>query len=499
MSSLPHITFCSIATPREGTVVILADEALAIPSRVAAWFAQDAVGRAAGIAGFSGKLGRSMDMINPAGTSFDRLVVIGTGNRAALDETAWPRIGGAVYAATQRSSQITVIADLHRTSMEPNDVGALALGTLLRSYRFDKYRTKKAEDDEAPPEKRITIMCADPAAAEQCYPDISAIADGVLLARELVNEPANALGTLEFAAQAKELTQLGVEVSILGAEEMAALGMGALLGVSQGSVRPPQLVIMRWMGGDESEPPVAFVGKGVVFDSGGLSIKPAAGMEDMKGDMGGGAAVLGTMHVLARRKAKANVVGVVGIVENMVDAHAQRPGDIVTSMSGQTIEVLNTDAEGRLVLADALWYVQHTFGPRCVIDLATLTGAMIIGLGHEHAGLFSNNDPLADQLVKAGLATDEKVWRLPLSPAYDKLIDSKNADIKNIGGRAAGSITAAQFLQRFVKDTPWAHIDIAGTAFGGSDSETNKSWASGFGVRLLDRFVRIAIEADRKN
>ncbi len=271
---------------------------------------------------------------------------------------------------------------------------------------------------------------------------------------------------------------------------MRKLKMGALLGVAQGSIRPPRLVVMRWDGGKPKDQPVAFVGKGVVFDTGGISIKPAGGMEDMKGDMGGAAAVTGLMHVLAARKAKANVIGIIGLVENMPDGNAPRPGDIVTSMSGQTIEVINTDAEGRLVLGDALWYANERFAPRFMVNLATLTGAIIVALGNEHAGLFSNNDELADRLLAAGRDTGEKLWRLPLGPEYDKMIDSKNADMKNTGGRYAGSITAAQFLQRFVKDTPWAHLDIAGTAMGSPSSEINQSWGSGFGVRLLDRLVR---------
>jgi leucyl aminopeptidase len=333
-------------------------------------------------------------------------------------------------------------------------------------------------------------MCANPFAAKRAFASSEAVADGVMLARDLVNEPANILGTVEFAGRAKELESLGVKVDTLTEKEMRKLGMGALLGVAQGSVRPPRLVVMQWSGGKAREKPVAFIGKGVVFDSGGVSIKPAAGMEDMKGDMGGAAAVVGLMHALAARKAKANVVGIIGLVENMVDGNAQRPGDIVTSMSGQTIEVLNTDAEGRLVLADALWYCDDRFKPRFMINLATLTGAIIVALGQQHAGLFSNNDELATRLHAAGVATTEKVWRMPLASEYDKMLDSKNADMKNIGGRNAGAITAAQFLQRFVKaETPWAHLDIAGTAMGSPSSDINQSWASGFGVRLLDRLV----------
>jgi leucyl aminopeptidase len=271
---------------------------------------------------------------------------------------------------------------------------------------------------------------------------------------------------------------------------MRALGMNALLGVSQGSARPPRLVIMQWRGGKPEDAPLAFVGKGVVFDSGGISIKPAGNMEDMKGDMGGAAAVTGLMHALATRKAPVNAIGVIGLVENMPSGTAMRPGDILTAMNGTTIEVVNTDAEGRLVLADALWYTRQRFQPKLMINLATLTGAIIVALGHDHAGLFTNSDGLATQLLAAGLASGEKLWRLPMGPAYEKHIESRFADIKNSGGRPGGSITAAQFLAHFVGDTPWAHLDIAGVALGSPQTETNTSWTSGFGVALLDAFVR---------
>jgi leucyl aminopeptidase len=321
----------------------------------------------------------------------------------------------------------------------------------------------------------------------------------VTFARDLVNEPANVLGPVEFADEMKGLSRLGVEVKVLGEAELKKLKMNALLGVAQGAERPPRVVVMHWRGGRPKEQPVAFVGKGVVFDTGGISIKPAAGMEDMKGDMSGAAAVAGVMRALAQRKAKANVVGIVGLVENMPDGKAQRPGDIVTSMSGQTIEVINTDAEGRLVLADLLTYLHKTEKPAAIIDLATLTGAIIVALGNHHAGLFSNNDALAEELRKAGEASGDRVWRMPLSRDYDKLIDSKVADVKNTGGRNAGSITGAQFIQRFVEnDTAWAHLDIAGTAMGSPANETNQSWGSGWGVRLLDEFVRARFERKDK-
>ena len=294
---------------------------------------------------------------------------------------------------------------------------------------------------------------------------------------------------MEFARRASQLRKLGVEVEVLDVKAMTKLGMGALLGVAQGSTQPGRTVIMRWNGGKRGDQPVAFVGKGVCFDTGGISIKGAANMEDMKGDMGGAACVVGLMHALAARKAKVNAVGAIGLVENMPDGNAQRPGDIVTSMSGQTIEIINTDAEGRLVLADVLWYVAKKYKPKFMVDLATLTGAIMVALGTEYAGMFSNNDELAERLAKVGIETGERVWRMPLGPEYDKQIDSQFADVKNTGGRNGGSITAAQFLQRFVDDTPWAHLDIAGTAMGAPKTEINHSWASGFGVRLLERLV----------
>jgi leucyl aminopeptidase len=311
----------------------------------------------------------------------------------------------------------------------------------------------------------------------------------VTLARDLVNEPPNVLFPDEFARRAQALKKSGLSVEVLDAKQMRKLGMNALLGVAQGSRREARLVVMRWNGGRRGNAPVAFVGKGVTFDTGGISIKPAASMEEMKGDMAGAACVTGLMHTLAARKARVNAVGVLGLVENMPDGNAQRPGDIVTSMSGQTVEIINTDAEGRLVLGDALWYTKQRFKPQFMINLATLTGAIIVSLGHEYAGMFSNNDTLADRLSLVGEATDEKVWRMPLSPGYDKLIDSKFADMKNTGGRMGGAITAAQFLQRFVDGAPWAHLDIAGTGFSSPQNDVNKSWGSGWGVRLLDALV----------
>ncbi len=397
-------------------------------------------------------------------------------------------------ASSDADRSATVVFDPPRA---PDDGAAaaaeFALGVHLRDYRFDLYKTKKKDEPDENGQSEITLAVADPAAARIEAKRREAVAAGVLTARSLVNEPANVLYPDEFANRVKELEKVGVEVEVLDEPAMKALGMWALLGVGQGSARQSRVVVMRWRGGKGSykgkTQPVAFVGKGVTFDTGGISIKPAAGMEDMKGDMAGAACVVGLMQALAARKAKVDAIGVIGLVENMPGANAQRPGDIVKSMSGQTIEIINTDAEGRLVLGDLLWYVQDKFKPRFIVDLATLTGAVLVALGQEHAGLFTNDDELGERLIAAGKETGEKLWRLPLAPAYDKLIDSKFADMKNTGGRHAGSITAAQFLQRFVNGAPWAHLDIAGTGMSSPASDINQSWGSGFGVRLLDRLV----------
>jgi leucyl aminopeptidase len=382
-----------------------------------------------------------------------------------------------------------MIAEYPTGAMDPEGVADLALGARLRAYRFDRYKTKRKEEEERPDAVTLTLGAADPAAARRAFVDRAAVADGVVLARDLVNEPPNVLFPDSFARRALALRRAGAAVELLEPRKLRRLGMGALLAVGQGSAHESRVVVMRWNGGRKGDKPLAFIGKGVCFDTGGISIKPAQNMEDMKGDMAGAACVVGLMHTLAARNAKVNAVGVIGLVENMPDGKAQRPGDIVTTMSGQTIEVINTDAEGRLVLADVLHYTATRFKPQLMIDLATLTGAIMVALGQEMAGLFTNDDKLAERLAKAGEVTGERVWRMPLGPEYDKLIDSKFADMKNTGGRHGGAITAAQLLQRFVGKTPWAHIDIAGTALGSPQTEINKSWSSGWGVRLLDRFV----------
>ncbi len=494
MSILPAIAFAKPAAIKKGAVVALVAEGAPISPVLEGIDGDGTVERAAGIAKFTGKAKSVLDVLAPSGSAASRIVVIGAGKVTDLAMTDWQALGGAARKAVTREELVTVVAgDLLD---DPARAAAFAQGFLLRAYEFDKYKTKKADDAEATAQaQKLTIMTSDAGAAKKAFVDAEAVARGAMLARDLVNEPANILGPVEFAARAAALEALGVEIEVLTEKEMTKLAMGALLGVAQGSVRPPRMVIMKWMGGKAKEKPVAFIGKGVVFDSGGISIKPAGGMEDMKGDMGGAAAVTGLMHALAARKADVNVIGIIGLVENMPDGNAQRPGDIVTSMSGQTIEVINTDAEGRLVLCDALHYCRETYKPVAMVNLATLTGAIMVALGQQHAGLFSNDDALAEALTKAGLATGEKVWRMPMGPDYDKMIDSKFADMKNVGSRNGGAITAAQFLKRFVGDTPWAHLDIAGTAMASPGTDVNASWGSGFGVALLDRYVRDVFES----
>ncbi len=503
MAALPVITFTKLEQPAKGNIIVLCNAKGKFAASIDSALVKS-LNKITKIADFSGKARATLECINPAGTSLQRVVILGVGDAESLTDHDWLRLGGKAFKAAGSFGEVTVIADLpgSTATVSAENAADFAYGAKLAAYKFDNYKTSTgktssgksdsgdSKSDKPKPALKMSIAVGETSAASKVWKSASGVADGVLLARDLVNEPANILTPKEFAKRAEALGKLGVEVEILDQKQMSKLGMRTLLGVAQGSELPPFMAVMQWNGGKKKDQPIAFVGKGVTFDTGGISIKPAGGMEDMKGDMGGAAAVTGLMHALAARKAKANVVGIIGLVENAVDGKAQRPGDIVKSMSGKTIEVLNTDAEGRLVLADALWYCQDRFKPKFMINLATLTGAILVALGHHHAGLFSNNDELADQLFGAGQATDEKVWRMPMSDDYDKLIDSKNADMKNIGGRLAGSITAAQFLQRFVNDVPWAHLDVAGTAMGSPQNEINRSWGSGFGVRLLDRLVR---------
>jgi len=457
--------------------------------------AQGALTRAMQASRFEGRAGQVLEILAPANLDFPRLLVIGVGAPDKADPITVERWAGHAVKRTLTTGAESLALHVEGVGgvAAAEAAARAAVGARLAAYRFDRYRTK-VKPDQKPSLKDVTVVTEGAAGAKGKHDALAAVAEGVFFARDLVSEPPNVLHPPEFANRLKAMESLGLEVTVLDVAEMTKLGMGALLGVGQGSVRESRLVVMSWKGAkNKAAQPICFVGKGVTFDTGGISLKPGAGMDEMKGDMGGAAAVSGVMMALAKRKAKANVIGIVGLVENMPDGNAQRPGDIVTSMSGQTIEVLNTDAEGRLVLCDAMWYAQEKFNPTAIVDLATLTGAIIISLGHEHAGLFSNNDALAADLTAAGLAEGEAVWRLPLAPAYDKMIDSPNADIKNISGKpAAGSITAAQFLQRFVKDgVAWAHLDIAGTAWKPAPYEdpTSPGWATGFGVRLLNRLV----------
>ncbi len=432
----------------------------------------------------------------PHGLNLDRIIAVGLGKREEIDETHLTNLGGNIYAQIAQTPDRVVeirLGDLDLSAYSPEKTAALiGMGACLRSWSFDKYHTRKKED-EKPKIQQMTFVVPNPEAAHQDFTLEQHIFSGVSITRELVSEPANILYPESFAERIKALKSSGLKIDILNEKKLKSLGMGALLGVGQGSVRPPRLVVIQWNGADKSTQPLAFVGKGITFDTGGISIKPSAGMEEMKYDMGGAGVVVGLMHALAKRKAKINAVGVVALAENMPGGSAQRPGDIVTSMSGQTIEVLNTDAEGRLVLADALYYTQKEFKPKLIVDLATLTGAIVVSLGDEYAGLFSNDDKLSEQLEQAGNKVGEKVWRFPLHKNYDKLIDSPVADVQNLSSkRGAGSITAAQFLKRFVKNdgTPWAHLDIAGVAWTDRDLPTAKKGATAFGVRLLDRMVQ---------
>lgn len=497
MAAVPHISFAKYGKPEAATVVLVAGPDGALGAEAAAFTADAAgFGRALGITGFKGKARQFADLVAPEGLAVDRVIVAGLGKASDLEAESFARLGGALYGKLKEAGADSVAVILEKPEggeVTAGEAADFALGLRLRAYEFDQYKTKK--DEEPTPVARVVIHVAESGKARKAWGEAEAVAEGVELARTLVNLPPNDLGPEDFAARIGELEKLGLEVEILTEKDMKKLGMGALLGVGQGSARPPRLVVMKWQGGKAKEAPLAFIGKGVVFDSGGISIKPAEGMQDMKGDMGGAAAVTGLMRALAGRKAKVNVIGVVGLVENMPDGAAYRPGDILTSMSGQTIEIINTDAEGRLVLADALWYTRDRFKPRLMVNLATLTGACMVALGQVRAGLFANNDELAEKLFKSGEETGEKLWRLPLGAEYDKLIDSRFADMKNTGGRYGGAVTAAQFLKRFVDETPWAHLDIAGTAMNSPDSDISKSWASGFGVRLLERLVASCYEA----
>ncbi|MBL95962.1 MAG: Cytosol aminopeptidase [Alphaproteobacteria bacterium MarineAlpha3_Bin5] len=494
------VSFASEPLPNSGVLVFVLPEVGKLSSLVSSFdkTTKGQVKRAIKVSGFTGKKGEELTLIEPHGTKITRLILVGLGASDKANLTVLKDVGGIV------AKQVETIAEKVSVSIQPfgrgryppeEAVTQFALGAMLRSYRFDKYLTKKNKD-KLPILKTLIIHSENSSKIRQMFKRQAAIVDGVFLTRNLVTEPANILYPAEFAFRVKkELKKLGVKVSILTEKDMKKHSMGALLGVAQGSSREARLVVMEWDGlegkSKRNDKPLAFIGKGVCFDTGGISLKPAGGMEDMKWDMGGAGVVAGLIKTLALRKSKTHAIGAIGLVENMPDGNAQRPGDIVKSMSGQTIEVLNTDAEGRLVLCDVLHYVNKKYKPKFLVDLATLTGAIIISLGYERAGLFSNNDELAKNLLKSGEATGEKLWRLPLGEEYDKLIDSDIADIKNIsGGRGAGSITAAQFLARFVGETPWAHLDIAGVTWSKKDTATVPKGGTAYGVQLLEYLIK---------
>ncbi len=494
------IAFAKAVLPKTGVLVVPLAEGAVLTGLAEALDKALAGGLARAItaAAFSGKKGQSASLLAPGG--YKKILLLGTGKPDALTLRAAEELGGAAAAALSKETDAVVLAE----GFEATLAAHIGLGARLRAYRFDNYRTTQ-KDDEKAKFARLTILAADPVKSRAAYAPLAAVADGVELTRDLVTEPANILFPAELAERAEDLKKLGVKVEVFDKKDLEKLGFGSMLSVSWGSAREPRMVVMQWLGASgltaaegskkpkKPKEPVAFIGKGVTFDTGGISIKPAAGMEDMKWDMAGAGTVVGLMAALAGRKARVDAVGLVGLVENMPSGTAMRPGDVVTSYSGQTIEVLNTDAEGRLVLADVLYYAQERFAPKYMVDLATLTGAIIVGLGHEYAGLFSNSDELSEKLIAAGKLTGEGVWRMPLAPlgeSYDKNLNSDIADVKNIGGgRAGGSITAAQFLQRFVNGKPWAHLDIAGMAWATKEAPTTPKGATAFGVRLLDRLV----------
>jgi leucyl aminopeptidase len=442
---------------------------------------------------FDGDSGSAADLFADVDGKSHRVLVVGTGSDNVPEQAA-EKLGGTAVARLQTSGESEAVIDLTGLGYDADAAARVALGAALRSWRYDIYRTKQKEKQK-PTLKTITIVGGGQGAADRWNKRWQPVVEGVGLTRSLVTEPANIIYPESFVDRCRDLAKLGIEINVLDQAKMKKLGMGALLGVAQGSVREPRLLVLKWNGGKEGKAPVAFVGKGVTFDTGGISIKPAQGMESMKWDMGGAGAVVGAMKALALRKAKANIVGICGLVENMPGGNAQRPGDVVTTMSGQTVEVINTDAEGRLVLADAIAYVQRTYKPSTIIDLATLTGAILISLAHEFGGLFTPDDELAAELLKAADESGDKLWRMPLGDAFDRMLNSDIADMKNVGPREGGSVTAAQFIKRFVDDdVKWAHLDIAGMAWSDKAASTHAKGATGFGVRLLDQFVADNLE-----
>ncbi|MCA0201281.1 MAG: leucyl aminopeptidase [Proteobacteria bacterium] len=486
------IGFSKIAVPAQGAVILpvgdggrLGPAASALDKR-----AGGALSRAMKAAEFRGKREKTLTILVPAGTKLSRVVLVGVGDTKAVDGMAAERLGAVMFDVIAGDAAAAVVLDLFDGVAAGAVAAHIAGGLLQKSYRFAKYRTKEDEGGK-PKLKDVDIQTGAAAEAKRMFTAVSAIVDGIFFTRDLVSEPANVVYPASFAARARELAKDGIKVEVLGEAQMKKLGMGSLLSVGQGSERESQLLVMRWDGaGKSGGAPLAVVGKGVCFDTGGISLKSPPGMWDMKWDMAGAGIVAGLMRTLARRKAKVNVVGLCGLVENMPDGRATRPGDVVTSMSGQTIEVQNTDAEGRLVLADVVWYAQERFKPSAIVDLATLTGAIIQTFNDHYAGLFANDDDLAQRLAAAGKTVGERLWRMPMGEEYDRELKSLIADMKNIGSGKGGSITAAQFIQRFIqKGTAWAHLDIAGVVWNEKGTVLSAPGATGFGVRLLNRFV----------
>ena len=492
-----EIVFAKLALPKNGVLVLPVDEGLPLVGQAAEL--DETLGgtlsRAMEAAEFKGKAGQNLNIYDAG--PYKRVLLAGAGKQDVPRRAEL--LGAAIVTALATESEAAIVTD----GFKAEQAAEIGLGARLRAYRFEKYRTTQKPDEKAKL-KILKLLTAEPKATDVAWKIAEAVAVGVDVARDLVTEPANVLYPAEFAERTEALKKLGLKVEVFGQRELEKLGFGTLLSVNQGSAHEPRMVVMQWLGAsghDENKKtakkpknPLVFVGKGVTFDTGGISLKPAAGMEDMKWDMAGAGTVTGLMTALAGRQAKVDAIGLIGLVENMPSGSATRPGDVVKSYAGKTVEILNTDAEGRLVLADVLYYAQQRFSPKFMVNLATLTGAIIVGLGHEYAGVFSNSDELVNKLVVSGEAVGEKVWRMPLSKegeGYDKDIDSAIADVKNIGsGRAAGSIVAAQFLQRFVNGTPWAHLDIAGMAWSTKDTGVNPKGATAFGVRLLDHFTR---------
>ena len=483
-----EVKFSKLSLPSKGVALILVTEESKNSENLTKFIAKAPVK-------FEASFGQIIPASEPDEHDLDLVILVGLGKASDITEGKMRSLGGKiqVYLNQMKLAKTSIIIDeIENTTLSTGNIAAqIANGILLRSYNFDKYLSEnKRKNSNHLVNLDFRLEQSD--VAEKLFEEIRIIADGVFYARDLISEPANILTTEEYAKRCETLENLGVKVSILGEKEMKKLGMNSLLAVGQGSHAESKLIIMEWLGNeDKTKEPLAFVGKGVVFDTGGISLKPAGNMDAMKADMGGSAAVVGLMKVLAMRNAKVNVVGVIGVVENMPSGNAQRPGDIVVSMSGQTIECLNTDAEGRMVLADALHYTNVNYKPKLMVNLATLTGAIVVSLADIYSGIFSNNDELSKKLISAGEKTDELLWRFPLCDDYDKMIDSPNADMQNIGNvRGAGSITAAQFLQRCVGKTPWAHLDIAGTSSKDRASDLAPKGAHGFGVRLLNQFVK---------